>query len=77
MLQKQAPKLGIPLPPSLGSSGGDLVGAAPGAGGLAASDPAGGGIFQAVQKLGLKLDPRKAPFETLIIDRLEKTPTED
>jgi uncharacterized protein (TIGR03435 family) len=77
MLQKQAPKLGIPLPPGLGSSGGDLVGAAPGAGGLGASDPGGGGVFQAVQKLGLKLDPRKAPFETLIIDRLEKNPTED
>jgi uncharacterized protein (TIGR03435 family) len=76
MAQKTLPKLGISLPPGLGASG-DLVGSAPGTSGLGASDPAGGGIFQAIQKLGLKLDPRKAPFETLIIDRIEKTPTED
>ncbi len=76
MAQKTAPKMGITLPPGLGGSG-DLVGAGPGASGPGASDPAGGGIFQAVQKLGLKLDSRKEPFETLIIDSIEKTPTED
>jgi uncharacterized protein (TIGR03435 family) len=76
MAQRTLPKYGISLPSGFGGSG-DLVGSAPGAGGLGASDPAGGGIFQAVQKLGLKLDPRRAPFESLIIDRIEKAPTED
>ena len=34
-------------------------------------------IFQAVQKLGLKLQTRKAPFDTIVVDRLEKTPGEN
>ena len=29
-------------------------------------------IFQAVQKLGLRLHSRKAPFDTIVIDRNEK-----
>jgi len=43
----------------------------------AASDPSGGAIFSAVQKLGLKLDARKASVETIVVDHLEKTPTEN
>jgi uncharacterized protein (TIGR03435 family) len=31
-------------------------------------------LFNAVQKLGLKLEPRKAPIEILVIDRAQKTP---
>jgi uncharacterized protein (TIGR03435 family) len=42
-----------------------------------ASDPSGGSIFTAVQALGLKLDPRKAPLESITIDHVEKTPTEN
>jgi len=34
-------------------------------------------IFQAVQKLGLRLQPVKAPFDTIVVDMLEKTPTEN
>ena len=43
----------------------------------AASDPSGGSIFTSVQQLGLKLEPRKAPVEILVIDHLEKNPTEN
>lgn len=42
-----------------------------------ASDPSGSAIFAAVQKLGLKLDPRKASVEMIVVDHLEKTPTEN
>jgi uncharacterized protein (TIGR03435 family) len=42
-----------------------------------ASDPAGKVIFSAVEKLGLKLERRKAPIETLIIEHIEKNPTEN
>ena len=60
----------------LGAPGGAASGAA-GLGGIAASDPTGGAIFQAVQQLGLKLESRKVPVETLVIDHIEKTPTEN
>jgi uncharacterized protein (TIGR03435 family) len=43
----------------------------------AASDPSGGSIFDSVQRLGLKLDSRKLPYDTLVIDHVEKTPTEN
>jgi uncharacterized protein (TIGR03435 family) len=43
----------------------------------AASDPSGGAIFAAIQKIGLKLDGRKAPVEVIVVDHLEKTPTEN
>jgi uncharacterized protein (TIGR03435 family) len=34
-------------------------------------------LFNAVEKLGLKLEPRKAPVEMLIIDEASKTPIEN
>jgi uncharacterized protein (TIGR03435 family) len=49
------------------------------AGGLpsdAASDPSGS-IFKSVQQLGLKLESRKAPVDTIVIDHAEKMPTEN
>jgi uncharacterized protein (TIGR03435 family) len=54
-------------------------GAAPstGLGGVEASDPSGSSVFQAVQQLGLKLDSRKVPTDMVIIDHIEKDPTED
>ena len=42
-----------------------------------ASDPSGKPIFSAVEKLGLKLDPRKAPIRMLIIEQVEKNPNEN
>jgi len=52
---------------------------APGAAGLAgaASDPGGSSIFDSVQKLGLKLEARKVSVEMIVIDKIEKTPTEN
>jgi uncharacterized protein (TIGR03435 family) len=42
----------------------------------AASDPSGtSSIFASIQNLGLKLEPRKAPLDLLVIDHIEKTPT--
>jgi uncharacterized protein (TIGR03435 family) len=42
----------------------------------APAEPAGS-IFDAVQQYGLKLDPRKAPLEIIVVDHVEKTPTEN
>jgi uncharacterized protein (TIGR03435 family) len=62
------------LPPTAAASGG-ATGASPAS---AASDPGGGSsVFASVKKLGLKLEPRKAQVEQLVIDHVEKTPTEN
>jgi len=54
------------------------VGGAPGAGNPgAASDPAASSVFQSVQQLGLNLQSGKVPVDTIVIDHLEKTPTEN
>ncbi len=44
-----------------------------------ASDPGGGGtsLTDAVQSMGLKLESRKAMVDQLIVDHIEKTPTEN
>jgi uncharacterized protein (TIGR03435 family) len=66
------------------AAGADIpVGAPGGAGGRgdapAASDPGGGGtsLTDAVQSMGLKLESRKAMVDQLIVDQIEKTPTEN
>ena len=67
LARKQAALLGI-----------DMPGAPPGANPAdAASTPGGSAVFTAMEKLGLKLDARKAPVETIVIDHLEKTPTDN
>ena len=59
------------------------AGAGQGPGGQAlpgnlASEPAGGGsVFQAVERLGLRLEPRTAPIDVVVIERVEPTPTEN
>lgn len=64
---------GMDLPvPAQGIAGG------PGTGPAAASDPGGGSsVTDAVQSLGLKLEPRKASVDQLIVDHIEKTPIEN
>jgi uncharacterized protein (TIGR03435 family) len=55
-------------------------GRGPGAGPAdAASDPSGGAssLTDAVQALGLKLESRKAMVEQIVVDKIEKTPTDN
>ena len=67
-LMNMARAMGAPVP-----------GNAPGAGPAdAASDPTGSStIFQTVKTLGLSLDPKKMPIDILVVDKCEKTPTEN
>jgi uncharacterized protein (TIGR03435 family) len=64
------------------SAGMNFPGMAPGApanasAADAASDPGSSPVFAAVQRLGLKLDPKKEPVETVVVDHVEKIPTEN
>jgi uncharacterized protein (TIGR03435 family) len=54
-------------------------GAAAGGNVPVASDPGGGGssVTDAVQSMGLKLESRKAMVDQLIVDHVERTPTEN
>jgi uncharacterized protein (TIGR03435 family) len=38
-------------------------------------DGTGVTVFDAVEKLGLKLEPRKVTVETVVVDQVSKTPT--
>lgn len=68
-------QMGLPSGPMGGGrEGGGLGGASPAD---AASTPGGSSVLGAVQQLGLKLDARKLPVDTIVVDHLEKTPTEN
>lgn len=60
-------------------SGGAGMGDAANSPADAASEPSGGGIpiFESVQKLGLRLEQRKAPMEMIVVDHLERSPTDN
>jgi uncharacterized protein (TIGR03435 family) len=63
--------------PRRGGRGAVIVGGGA-AGEVPAPDPDGATIFGAVQsQLGLKLEPRKLPMDVLVIDKLERVPTEN
>ncbi len=58
----------------VGGGGGGDARTAPGS---IASDPSGSSIFSSIQNLGLKLESRKLPLDMLVVDHLEKNPTEN
>jgi uncharacterized protein (TIGR03435 family) len=61
----------MPRPPGGGAAGPDGASVAP-------ADDSIPSIFAAVQdQLGLKLESKKAPVDTLVIDHIEKAPTEN
>jgi uncharacterized protein (TIGR03435 family) len=68
LARRNAAALGIQMPgPPPGANSAD-----------AASTPGGGStVFAAMEKLGLKLDARKAPVETIVVDHVEKAPTDN
>lgn len=41
------------------------------------AESSGDSLLAAVEKLGLKLESRKAPLDVLVVDHIEKTPTEN
>lgn len=61
---------------ALARSAGVSVPFAP-AGNGSASDPGTSTVFTGIQQYGLKLEPRKAPIDLLVIDHVEKLPTEN
>ena len=63
----------LDLPPSFRS----LNAAVGGAGDAlnTASDPPGSSVFSMVKRLGLELEPRKAPIAVLVVDHVERVPT--
>lgn len=73
--QAMSSQMGFPSGPmGRGRDGGPAGGASPAD---AASTPGGSSVLGAVQQLGLKLDSRKMPVDTIVVDHLEKSPTEN
>jgi len=74
---------GVDIPNGGGGGGGPMGGpAAPAAGGgiADAADPGGGSnstVTSSVEKLGLKLESSRAPVQQLIVDHVDKVPTEN
>jgi uncharacterized protein (TIGR03435 family) len=68
-LKNIARAAGMTMPGGPGGNGGQ---------GLAdASDPSGSTIFVSIQQMGLKLEARKAPLPFIVIEHLQKSPTEN
>lgn len=61
MLIRSAVSAGVTLPPEA----------------LKLMDASGDSLLAALEKVGLKLEPRKAPLDMLVIDHMSKTPTEN
>ena len=41
------------------------------------NEPSSASAFKAVEKLGLKLEPRRGPLDTIVVDALNRAPTAD
>jgi uncharacterized protein (TIGR03435 family) len=61
MIVRSALSAGVQLPPQA----------------MRALEASGDTLFSAIEKLGLKLEPRKGPVEILVIDHMERKPTEN
>lgn len=73
MVRERARELGMALPGAPASGG-----ATDGLPASGVSDPAGrSSVYASVEKLGLRLESRKAPVEQVVVDKLEKSPTEN
>jgi uncharacterized protein (TIGR03435 family) len=73
MARERAREMGISLPGAPAS-----IVAADNMPASGVTDPAGrSSVYASVEKLGLKLEPRKAPVEQVIVDHVEKVPTEN
>jgi uncharacterized protein (TIGR03435 family) len=71
---KGGPGGGAPPPPPPGPPGQGLMACMQS---LGDSDGSTKQLFKAVQKLGLDLKQAKAPVDTIVVDHLEKTPTDN
>jgi uncharacterized protein (TIGR03435 family) len=65
------------LTSSLHDQGIDLPGGGGPQGGSGASDPGGATVSAALEKLGLRLDRSRAKVDRLVVDHVEKSPTEN
>ena len=66
-----------PLSNSSGPFAGQAGAPSAEASGGTAPNPSGNAVNAALEKVGLRLDSRKSEIETLTIDRIEKSPTEN
>ena len=73
MVRERARELGMGMPG--GAAGGGAKDNLPASG---VTDPAGqSSVYASVEKLGLKLEPRKASVDQVVVDKMEKAPTEN
>ena len=40
-------------------------------------DPSGASAPKAVEQLGLKLEPRRIPMDTIVVDKIERVPSDN
>jgi len=75
MIRERAKEMGMTMPGGPAGGGGGATDNLPASG---VTDPAGrSSVYASVEKLGLKLESRKAPVEQVMVESIEKTPTEN
>lgn len=65
-------RLRIELPPAVYN-----IGILPNTDSALANEPSAASAFKAVEGLGLKLEPRRVPLDVLVVDAIERVPTEN